>query len=219
MIKKAALTLISILVISFLTYQLFLIRSIEVSSNNCIKVDDVDLKGKLVFTVQEKSLEKTLAERFTCATEVKVEKKYPSKIKITTTSPSAVLKVEGTNLQIDELGLVTEGAANNLPTLFVASKAALAPGAKTQDETVLTAAALAKFLQKSDFDMQNLRVIDQNEIAAYDAGQTMVIFSTKKPAGEQVDSLQQVLAKARIKGDKIAKIDLRFDKPVITYRQ
>ncbi|KKS04034.1 MAG: hypothetical protein UU56_C0011G0028 [Candidatus Curtissbacteria bacterium GW2011_GWA2_41_24] len=58
-----------------------------------------------------------------------------------------------------------------------------------------------------------------DEVVIYNQQGQLAIFSSKKDKEVQVDSLQQVISKAKIESAKIAKIDLRFDKPVISYRQ
>lgn len=44
-----------------------------------------------------------------------------------------------------------------------------------------------------------------------------VIFSLEKDIDEQINSLQMILKRFKIEGRQFEKIDLRFEKPVITY--
>jgi len=55
-------------------------------------------------------------------------------------------------------------------------------------------------------------------ISVYNRESQAVIFTSEKNAGHQVDSLQLILSESKIDPSKIEKIDLRFAKPVITYK-
>lgn len=63
-----------------------------------------------------------------------------------------------------------------------------------------------------------VRIVDANQIVVYSAKDISVIFSATKRASDQVDSLQLILAESKIDAAKIDKIDLRFAKPVVTYK-
>jgi len=64
----------------------------------------------------------------------------------------------------------------------------------------------------------NVRITGHDDVAIYNQQGQLAIFSSKKDKEEQVDSLQQVISKAKIDSAKIAKIDLRFDKPVLVFK-
>lgn len=130
--------------------------------------------------------------------------------------PSA--QIAQTNLFITADGKVVEGSFANLPQLFLPQGVQAQSGQTIQDQATISAAAIAADLLKSDFHATNVRILENEDIAVYDSAQTVAIFSSKKSTKLQVDSLQQVLAEARIGDAKVAKIDLRFEKPTITYK-
>lgn len=137
------------------------------------------------------------------------------------TGPAPIVpsvQIAQTNLFITADGKVVEGNFTNLPQLFLPQEVQASSGQTIEDQATISAAAIAAHLLKSDFHATNVRILENGVIAVYDSAQTVAIFSSKKSAKLQVDSLQQVLAEARIGDAKVAKIDLRFEKVTITYK-
>lgn len=223
--KKITLAFFLIIGIFSATLFVFKVNSIEVNQNSCISTSDVPYKGKLIFTISQKKIEDDLEKSFSCVSEIKVHKIYPSKLKIELQAQNLAAQIANTNFSVTSDGIVKEGIGQNLPQLFLSSQQQAPAGQKITDEVVLFAIKVAALIRKSDFRASNIRILDTNDIAVYDTQETVVIFSWKKSADDQVDTLQQVLARAKIgpaslqEGDKkIEKIDLRFNKAVITYK-
>ncbi len=78
---------------------------------------------------------------------------------------------------------------------------------------------LASQLSRSDFSVSSIRIIENQTVAAYNFQDAVALFSPNKSLALQVDSLQQVLAKAKIDATKIQKIDLRYDNPTIVFKE
>lgn len=134
-------------------------------------------------------------------------------------SSFAAAKIEGTNFFATSDGLVVEDSQNkNLPILFLPYGMAVNLGERVSDKNIIFAVNLADGLSKTDFSAKNIRIIPNDNIAFYNQEDMVAIFSSAKDKDSQIDSLQQVLAKAKMDASKIAKIDLRFDKPIITYK-
>ncbi len=133
-------------------------------------------------------------------------------------SAEPVLHVDSSNLFLSPDGSVLGTATSAKPELFLLKDTKLALGQKVKDAQILFAANLAKQLVKSDFSVASLRLLDSGDIAVYNQLNAIAIFSQNKDLSSEVDSLQKVLAKAKIDATKILKIDLRFDQPVITFK-
>lgn len=206
----AAITALSLLALR--------VSKVEINQNSCITSDQVNLKRKMIFTLREDALKKDLKEKFPCLTDLKLTKNYPSKIIFEAKTQNPAAKIANSQLLITAEGLVVSGKSDILPQLFLPPEVQAVPNEKVTDEISLYAAKLASLLAKSDFHSTNIRILSSSDIAVYDSKETVAIFSAKESANSQVDSLQQVLAKAKIGDDKIAKIDLRFEKPVITFK-
>lgn len=135
---------------------------------------------------------------------------------ITSVEPS--VQIEGTSLYLAENGQVLERASSKKPLLYLDKNIKIQAGQKLTDEQVLFAAKIASGLSKSDFTVAGIRLLDSRDIAVYSPQDAIAVFARDKDANLQIDSLQQVLAKAKIDATKISKIDLRFDKPVIIFK-
>lgn len=128
----------------------------------------------------------------------------------------AVAQLAGTTLYVTEEGQVTDTTSKEVPQLFLTQEASASAGTKITDRSALFAIKLAALVVKTDFRAASIRLLDANSVAVYDTKETVAIFSPNKSLEEQVDSLQQVIGKARIGDDKIAKIDLRYQNPVVS---
>ena len=64
----------------------------------------------------------------------------------------------------------------------------------------------------------SIRILNPAMISVYNRENKAVIFTSEKDANVQVDSLQLILSESKIDPSKIDKIDMRFVKPVITYK-
>lgn len=217
--SKTSLIILAIFALLIFGLNFFKIKNIVVSPQNCLAIEDIKAGGKLLFLLQAKKLEQELKQRFVCIWQVKVSKNYPSTLKVEVTIKSPSLKIADTDLAIMAQGLVIEdNFADDLPQLYLPGGTTVFPDTTVADEKILFAAQTVNLLTKTDFLPQTVRILENGDVAVYDKDATIVIFSTQKKKEEQVDSLQQVLAAAKIDGAKIAKIDLRFDKPVITFK-
>lgn len=149
-------------------------------------------------------------------------KAVPTLNKKSSSAPSASVEpsvqIEGTNLYLAENGQVTDRSVSKKPLLYIDKKIKAAPNTVVTDPQILFAAKVASGLAKSDFSVASVRLLPSGDIAVYNPAGAIAVFSGAKDAKSQIDSLQQVLAKAKIDAAKITKIDLRFDQPVITFK-
>lgn len=200
------------------------IRQIEIiQSQDCLDpkttLSEAGVSNKLIFLVSEDMVTQELTKKHGCIGKLKVKKNLPSKLKLELEIAQPLVKIENTNFSLTGEGWVFESSGGSqLPSFYLGTDIGLQPGTRVNDETIIFVLTIAKGLSKSDFSAVNLRIVDESSIAAYEREGLVAIFSSKKDANFQLDSLQQVLALAKIDGTKITKIDLRFDKPVIVYK-
>ena len=64
-------------------------------------------------------------------------------------------------------------------------------------------------------DIEDLDLTDKRKLVATFSGNLTVIFSKEKDFDFQVTSLQFILWRAKIEGNKPFFVDLRFDKPIV----
>lgn len=143
-----------------------------------------------------------------------------NKMEVVDLGPSvAVLKLAHTDLALSEDGLVIAATGSNLPVLFLEQNKKVKIGQKINDQVVKFTIDLAKSLAKTDYTPVNVRILSSFEIAVYNSNGTIAIFSSQKPQEIQINSLQALLSQAKIDANKIAKVDLRFDKPIVTNKK
>lgn len=180
------------------------------------KLESYNLDKKNLLILNTNKLSKNLKTDFSCIDQVEIIKDLPDSLIINFSANPDLVKIEGTNLIIQKDGKTKEKVNEvNLPTIFLPSQSSYQKEQTVQDPIILAALEIVQFLTKSDFTLQNIRFTEGNDIAIYDTRGTVALFSPTKEASSQVDSLQSILSKAKINELKIAKIDLRFDKPVI----
>lgn len=120
-----------------------------------------------------------------------------------------VLLIADSNIAVTTSGATTKASATDstLPKFY----------GESNNPNLNFVAALTTELTVSDFQVASVRVLDTRSIGVYTQQGAVAIFSTENDLKSQIDSLQIVLAKSKIDAAKIEKIDLRFDKPVVTY--
>jgi len=219
---KLFLSLIFLIVLAFLSVFLFKIENIEVTEGKgCVDESAIimQFKGKNIFTVTSRQAQSTLTDTYKCAKNVTVQKKYPSTLIITVESDRPLVKVGDKNIYITENGFVLENQnLGNLPAIFFDKEPELKIGKKIEDDTIVYCLSLISQIGKTDFVTTSVRILNPAMISVYNRENQVVIFTSEKDTNRQVDSLQLILSESRIDPSKIEKIDLRFAKPVITYK-
>ena len=220
---KLFFTLIFLVSLAFLSAFLFKIKNTEVrEGKGCIDESAIKAQfaGKNIFTVSSKQIQGIIADAYKCAKNVSVQKKYPSTLVITVDVDRPLVKVGDKDIYLTENGFVLENQnQGNLPTIFFDKEPELRPGEKIEEDTVVFALSLISQIGKTEFVATSIRVLNPAMISVYNRESQTVIFTSEKDAGRQVDSLQLILSESKIDPSKIEKIDLRFAKPVITYKQ
>ena len=209
------IALIAVLFVDFTKAKTIVLKGDE-SCLSKAKLESYNLGKKNLLTLNTNKLATNLKLDFSCIDKVEIIKDLPDSLIINFSANPDLVKIEGTNLIIQKDGKIKEKVNEvNLPTIFLPSQISYQKEQTVQDPIILAALEIVQFLTKSDFTLQNIRFTEGNDIAIYDTKGTVALFSSTKEASSQVDSLQSILSKAKINELKIAKIDLRFDKPVI----
>jgi len=222
MFKLLVLIVALFSILAIVISPIFRIKHLTVEGGgNCLsteKINGAGIIGKNIIFLSHKKLEVTLLEKFPCLKKIYITKKIPSDLNLSAEVDMPQVKIAGRNLFITRSGLVTQEGTSTLPELFIPSQVELTAGETTRDSQVLSAVELTSLVEKTDFRLSAIRIIDGGNIAFYSPENLIALFSIEKPKNLQVDSLQQVVAQAKIDSVKISKIDLRFDKPVVVYK-
>lgn len=135
-------------------------------------------------------------------------------------SAQILAHVDGTDLALGNDGnVVKKSDGETKPILFLPEGIQIEENKTVSDTTVLFALKLLQDLAKSDFTPTQLRFVDKVDVIVYSQSEATARFTAIKDSTGQVDSLQSVLSKAKIDASKISQIDLRFNKPVVTYKK
>lgn len=116
----------------------------------------------------------------------------------------------------DEGVLLAKTKSSDLPLILLKEPVKLEIGEKVKEE-VIQAINFLTSLRFNLFEPKLARIISPQALEVWLKENVVVLFSLKKEAKVQLDSLQLILSRAKIEGKNIRKIDLRFDKPVVNY--
>jgi len=222
--KYPSLALTIIIVVTFLVLSITKVKNIQIENEHtCLSGDQVQEKsqiiGKSIFLLSENKLQEDLAQ-MNCASSIKVQKKFPSTIIVTQETKKALADIADQPFSITEDGYIIKTTkGSTLPKVYLPQEIAIAENTKIEDSKVIFALSLVKNLLKSDFTPTQVRFVDNADIIIYSQVEASAAFTVNRDASQQVDSLQSVLSKARIDASKISQIDVRFDKPVLTYKK
>lgn len=218
--KILVLAAIITIALSAVAYLMFKITKVEFGSNACpddVRLIQEKIVDRNILLFNSDNFTQELKPQFSCIDTLIIKKRYPSTVTVVITSQPPVANIEGTNYQISKNGVVWEKSSQNtLPVIFLPSEVSVNLDKNIEDKRVLTALDITSSLLKSDYVPKSIKFIANFDIVIYDANEIAVVFSSEKGTTEQVDSLQLMLSKAKIDEKKITKIDLRFDKPVIS---
>lgn len=77
--------------------------------------------------------------------------------------------------------------------------------------------SIETLLGKSDISFSEVKSSTDSSVLVKLTNGGTVLFSSKKSFKEQVSSLQPILSRLTIEGKRFKNLDLRFDKPSVTY--
>lgn len=205
-------------VVSWGVNDLFTIRNVEVSGEGIqIAVDPAKLPRNILFFPVDRVTEQILKE-YPLVGSVIIKKTYPSTLVIVAVprKPFAIVGIgrETYELDADGVVLLQYPSETNLPIIGIATRA-LQPGMKVSDPAVTAAIQFlretASFLVVSD-----IIVFETLSLQAH-AYSMSIVFPQNARFPILARTLQTVIAGFRIKGKLPTTIDLRFDKPVVTF--
>lgn len=197
---------------------IFTIRRVEVSGEGiAIAVDQTKVPKNLLFFPIEQVTRQILKE-YPLVGSVVMKKKYPSTLLITAVprKPFTVVGVGGEIYAVDADGVVLSQYPNltNMPFIRIAA-APLQPGLVIADRNITAAIG---FLRAT------AATVTVSEVTPYDGSslqarsETMsIVFLQHADMLTLARTLQMMISGFRIKGKLPTTIDLRFDKPVVTF--
>jgi cell division septal protein FtsQ len=220
--KKLFIAIILFAILFIGSIPIFTVKSAKLQNRSSCLEEEILLsrinKKNLILLDTEK-LKEEIKKQLVCVEDIKITKKYPNTVIFEVLEKKAVAQIDGSPNSVTADGLVIlESSPSLKPKLFLPQPVENNIGQKIKDPSVLFALQLLKSLEKSDFIPSSVRIVEQGDVAVYSTKEAVALFTEDRSVDLQVDSLQSVIAKAKIDPSKIAKIDLRFDKPVLIYK-
>ncbi|MGB9911165.1 MAG: cell division protein FtsQ/DivIB [Microgenomates group bacterium] len=196
------------------------------------------LLGKNFLFFSSSKLRTEILNRYPLIKEIEVKKKFPWQLEIkikkrqpmtglafslnfnSESTPSAFLKweIEEGIFLIDNEGVILEKKEKtDLPLILLKEKLNLSPGEKIKEEKIVKGVKILEKMRLRLLEPKISYFSSQFSFTVWLKEGVFVLFSLEKDIDYQLDSLQFILSQSKIKMGKIKKIDLRFDKPVISY--
>ena len=199
--------------------QFFSIRKIEVVGKNIqVSVNERLFPRNLLFFPSDKIRAQLLHDNPILA-DIQFKKEFPHTLLILPTlrTAAAVLHMPARSVLIDEGGMVLadiDRPPANIPEIF-APTTSVVIGQKVADAPVLVSLSFIIGVS-SILPVQTIMIADSGDITAH-TGTIDILFTQDTPSPSLVATLQTLLSGFRIKGTLPKVIDLRFDKPVVTF--
>lgn len=224
---KRIILLLGVTLFAFGFYNLcrtfFIIKTIRIAGEPEQAIKNVEsLGGQNLFFLNQGRWEEKLKRENPTLREIKIKKEFPSQVLISfqKRKPQVIIFDPGSenSFLIDEEGVILEKSLEEerLP-MIIASLQNFKIGDRIKDKSIGLALELIPILEGSaessrfeiDKDLKILKITLAKKVE--------IFISLEKEKDVTVFALQTLAKKFKIEGNWPAKIDLRFEKPVLTF--
>jgi len=229
-LKKLSLFFLLFLVFLFTLFffwEFFKIKTIRIetdfSSNNITGLDQ--LKEKNIFFLRTKKLEEKLKEDNSFIKAVSIKKLFPNSllIQIEFYSPLALVKNNhGYYFILSSDGRILSSIKkkNNLPLINyyqLINNSIYSTGDWLDLFDIKVALNLTEKLQSINLKINSIDIINEDMILFNLEGAKEVVFTSKKEPEKQFFPISIILKQLKIEGREFKRIDVRFDKPIVSF--
>lgn len=209
---------------------IFLVKEISFEyhknpKNSVYLVTEKDIKNEIefweghsIFTFPEKEEEKRIKEKFIALKDFNIKKQLPDTLLVLFSERSqiAIVKTENEELILDEEGFIfaRNDKKNSLPVLEGSSEI-FQLGKKNDSDIIFFAIDLLSKFSEIELTPARLVLEDFQKVSIQTEEGISCIFSSEKNIETQIFALQLIIKNAKIEGQHLKKIDLRFERPVI----
>jgi cell division septal protein FtsQ len=182
-------------------------------------VIEENIKEQNFFTFKAEHLEQILKSNFLAIKTVKIHKRFPDALQIDVqerTPIATVVDRDQASFLIDEDGYVlglTDTALNSLPTVNYENK--LFVGQFIEAQIVPTALQILNSAKSSNVKVSSVSF--KPDYTTFYSGSTYVFLKNDKNIPITMKILSQLLAQSAREGKKVSKVDLRYDKVIVSY--
>ncbi len=219
---------VAFFILLFLANNLFLISEVKIVTTE--KIPDLkgleELKGKNLLIISKDEVKKILSKRNPQIKIIKIEKKYPHSIILTTRfdKPAAALIVDQGYFILGEdskiLDKKKEAKVVQVPMIFYYQKlnySSYEVGDRIEFEDILIALHFVKKLSQMGLKTDKVDINGLNMIRL-NLNEDTIIFTTEKGINLQEYQLEKLIHQFKVEGKTFEVIDLRFNKPIIKLR-
>ena len=175
------------------------------------------LRGNLIYTQKLDTLVDKLYQAIPSADTITLEKNWPDSltVRITSLPPVANLTIPASssallvNAKYYVVGQI-ESPQTNLPDITASAAAAITPGDKVTDESILAAIDIINSLKNID----TISIVSPLEIKVNSSQNQRYLFTANKSVADQLHNLHLLLAQTTINSSTTI-YDLRYDHPVL----
>ncbi|MDP1722637.1 MAG: FtsQ-type POTRA domain-containing protein [Candidatus Gottesmanbacteria bacterium] len=198
--------------------RIFTITNIEVGGEGIqIEVDAANMPKNLLFFPVEQVTQQLLRD-YTLVGSVIIQKKYPNTLRITAVprKPFAIVGIDRETYLVDDQGIVLKQypLETGLPFIRIAA-GGVEPGVKISDQAILASVNFIREIQ-TIVSIREVTMNDTTSLRAQSATMS-IVFAQHADIPALIRTLQTVIEGFRIKGTLPTTVDLRFDKPVVTF--
>jgi len=192
-----------------------------VNENDLRKLAEENAYGKNIFLYSTYELQKVLQENFLGAKNITISKILPNKIKIDVSERvplAVVLSISDKNLYLIDgegyvLGQVSE-AFTGLPRVQYEGKVPV--GSFLQKDIVPITLEILGLAEKDELLVSSMSFYPQYTRLDLNLG-TILLISNEKSKENSIKSASYLIKKLSLEGKKVRKIDLRYDKVIVSY--
>jgi len=176
-------------------------------------------EGSNLLFVNEKKMSLYLQEQNTNAKSIVVEKEFPQTIilRIESRTPIAAIGDETKNLYIDSEGIILSGESNIIPLPKIrAFDFEIYKNGKA-DWRIIKASSFIDMVSKQGILIDQILIDNPSSSFKVKTSEGIeVLLPFDADIATEASSLQIILARFKIVGKNITRIDFRFDKPLVT---
>lgn len=208
-------------------YRVFDIKEVMISgAKSYVNQEDLhnvvstNVENKNIFFLNTEELEASLQDNFQGAKTISISKKLPNKLEIVVKEREPLALIHQNNEEIfmvDEdgyvLGLVDK-TKTNLPKIKYEGDIKI--GYFINKEFVPVYLQLLDSVDSNKINVSSISVSAKN-ISMYVDGGIHVVLSQEKSTVESVSILSKLLKQLHVEGKNAKKIDLRYDKVIVSY--
>jgi hypothetical protein len=188
-----------------------------IGQNIKVAIDQKKMVGNLIL-LDSNEVKREILSANNQLENVVIRKSYPHTLvlEVIFKTPVAKLVTHKRNVTVDCHGVIIGLVHNSEKLPSVQINIPDIPDGETISDTSVHSAISFLCHLPTNIRISQITKVDDQTLSA-EMGKSSILFDPNSDIGGTVSTLQTLLARFRMKSDMPTRIDLRFDKPVVTY--